>query len=138
MATLARHLLLVEDETAFAEGLLMWLCEIAVPPWEVTIAGTLQEAIAWLAGHTPTAILLDLNLPDSRELQTFEAMLLARGAVPIVVITVLRGPDIAARVVSAGMSYVDKYTIAQQPLAFLDHLDTFLAQRLPHVPGAAS
>ena len=128
---LYRHALLVEDEVPFAEGLALFMQEEASPSWQTTILPTLVQAIQWLQRYCPTVILLDLNLPDSREFQTLDRMWQAAAGVPIVVVTALRGPTIEGQVVArGGLWYLDKYVLSQDPWAFLQSLDAFLLHAL--------
>lgn len=131
---LTRHVLFVEDEEGFAETLAYCLTELAAPPWAVTVRGTLAAALAWLHAYTPTLVILDLNLPDSREVQTFERMWEACGETPIIVVTALKGTHLEGNIVAGGaVWYLDKVYVAAHIEAFLEQLDAFAVR--PGVSG---
>ena len=119
-----RTILLVEDDESFAEIFALCLEESL---WQVTIRGTLQDALDWLTRHRPAVILLDLNLPDSRELATFERMLQASADIPIVVITALTGTHLEGNIVAGGaVWYLDKFWVGAHMEEFLLNLETFV------------
>jgi diguanylate cyclase (GGDEF)-like protein len=81
------RVLVVEDSRTDAElieGLLAHRDDVR---FNLTLAETLAGALAWLAGHTPDVILLDLTLPDSDRLNTYRAVRNRAPSVPVVVMT---------------------------------------------------
>jgi signal transduction histidine kinase len=79
--------LVVEDNPGDAELVAIRLRDTPGDAIELVTVGTLQEAIGELARTSPSAILLDLNLPDSSGLETVRALRAANERVPIVVLT---------------------------------------------------
>jgi two-component system cell cycle sensor histidine kinase/response regulator CckA len=79
------RILLVEDEQTQARLLATALQE-ADARFEVSLASTLREALDAVAHGSFDAALLDINLPDSRSLQTVERFR-AASSIPIVVFT---------------------------------------------------
>ncbi len=79
--------LLIEDSDLQASVVRSQLEDGRSVRFEVTTAGALAEGIARLADHQFDAVLLDLNLPDSNGLATFERVQEAAGNVPIVILT---------------------------------------------------
>ncbi|MBF0310804.1 MAG: response regulator [Magnetococcales bacterium] len=79
------QVLLVEDNADQARRIAE---ELAPGEGSVTLTpvGSLQDALVWLTSHPCQAILLDLNLPDSRGLSTLEAILDSRPLLPVVIL----------------------------------------------------
>ena len=65
--------LLVEDSRTDAELMESMLGHSQAARFDVTVAGTLADGLAWLARRSPDIILLDLTLPDSERLATYRA-----------------------------------------------------------------
>jgi diguanylate cyclase (GGDEF)-like protein/PAS domain S-box-containing protein len=63
----------------------------------------LSEGLSWLAGKSPVAaIVLDLFLPDSSGIETFDKLLLAARQIPILVLTNSHGEALAKLAVQRG------------------------------------
>jgi DNA-binding NtrC family response regulator len=62
----------------------------------------LSEGLKQLAEGSADIILLDLNLPDSEGLATFEAVKKVAGNVPIIIMSGLADTDLAVKAVQAG------------------------------------
>ena len=62
----------------------------------------LDQALAWLARGGVDLVLLDLSLPDSRGLETFEQVRTAAPDVPIIVMSSFQDEDLAVTVVRNG------------------------------------
>jgi signal transduction histidine kinase len=95
------RVVLVEDDRAFA-SLVTTAVGLSSDPVQVTTAGTLAEAIRELDRTEADAVLLDLNLPDSRGLATLHAVLSVVRARPIVVLTGLDDMALAREAVTLG------------------------------------
>lgn len=92
------RVLLLEDTDTHAEAIMAVLRGRFV----VTRATQLCEGLRLQAEIEPDVILLDLNLPDSGGLDTFEAMHAQAGDAAIVILTVIGDEDIALRAVREG------------------------------------
>jgi DNA-binding NarL/FixJ family response regulator len=68
------QVLLVEDDPAFTRLIVAMLSLDPEQAFAVTAVGSFREATAALAAEIPTAILLDLGLPDSSGLETFQKL----------------------------------------------------------------
>jgi sigma-B regulation protein RsbU (phosphoserine phosphatase) len=80
------HVLLIEDNQGDADLVRLRLVESA-SALEVSYADRLSTGLAALAGESPTVVLLDLNLPDSRGADTFREVLDRAPRVPVVVLS---------------------------------------------------
>ena len=90
----SRHVrtLMVEDEPDLIEVTRTILSKDQQTMYELESRRTLQESLAFLATTDVDVILLDLGLPDSRGLATFDAVRAAAVQTPIVVLTVTDDP----------------------------------------------
>jgi PAS domain S-box-containing protein len=95
------HLLLVEDDGSYSEYISKELTT-GLPPFAVTPADSLGAAIARLSSGDVDAVLLDLELPDSSGLATLDRLQAAAPDVPVVVLSGVRDPQMAAAAVQAG------------------------------------
>lgn len=71
-------------------------------PMRLAAAASLKEALTILKSEHYDAIVADLNLPDSRGQETFEAVRAAAPATPLLLLTVLNDEDLAIRLVKLG------------------------------------
>jgi DNA-binding NarL/FixJ family response regulator len=95
--------LLVEDEPADFNLYRRYLSEAAGEhQFRCEPADRLRAAIDRLQGGGIDAILLDLNLPDSRGLATFRRVLAHAASLPIVILTGLHDENLAIQAVSVG------------------------------------
>lgn len=78
--------LLVEGRAEDASRIQRSLAE-TLPPCEVHAAGSLREAEPFLRAGDVEVVLLELDLPDSRGLETLQRVLALSPAVPVVVLT---------------------------------------------------
>ena len=112
------RLLLVEDsrtDAALVESLLQ---HTPAARFDVTVVGTLADALAWLARRSPDVILLDLTLPDSERLQTYRAIRNRRPEVPVVVMTALQESGLGQAAVQQGaQDFLPKGTVSGDRLA---------------------
>lgn len=79
--------LVIEDNRIEALQTRHWLASAKDPPFEVECVDTLQAGLERLAHQGTDIVLLDLNLPDSRGLDTFLALHSQAPQIPIVVLT---------------------------------------------------
>ena len=97
----AVNILLIEDDTTFAE---LVRAQLRRMPWvqsRLEVAGTLRAALAKMANETFGLVIADLNLPDSRGLDTLGALSRA-GEQPIIVLSGDSDPAIRAGAIDAG------------------------------------
>jgi diguanylate cyclase (GGDEF)-like protein len=84
--------------------------------WACT--STVDEALEQLEAESFDAILVDLNLPDSKGLNTFLKLQSSARQIPILVLTELDNEPLAMQAVQAGaQDYIVKEEIAIRPLA---------------------
>ena len=95
------RVLLVEDDEPHSTTLREALAA-ARPPIEVEQCRTLTEALSHLEGASFDAVLLNLDLPDSRGLQTIDRAFGAAPGLPIVVITAAEESDLGVAAVQHG------------------------------------
>jgi signal transduction histidine kinase len=111
------RVLIVEDNPGDVELVRVRLCDGSGEPVELVAAGTLEEALAELARASPSATLLDLNLPDSSGLETVRALRTANETIPIVVLTGTDDVDIAVAALREGADdYIAKSEITRNGL----------------------
>jgi response regulator RpfG family c-di-GMP phosphodiesterase len=96
------RLLHVEDDPMDVRLFGMMLRELAVPDDAVRRVPTLRDALDALADDGIDLVFLDLDLPDSRGLDTAERLLAARTDVPVVVLTGNRDEELGVRAVALG------------------------------------
>ena len=110
--------LLVEDSRTDAELMESMLGHSQAARFDVTVAGTLADGLAWLARRSPDVILLDLTLPDSERLATYRAVRNRRPDVPVVVITGLTETGLGQVAVQQGaQDFLTKGTVTEERLA---------------------
>jgi len=95
------HLLLVEDDPAYAELVRESLRDERAQ-FETQLADDLAGALQLLAERRFDAVLLDLSLPDSQGLETVSRVVEAYPNVPIVVLTGLHDDAVGLEAVHAG------------------------------------
>ncbi|HEY0972822.1 MAG TPA: ATP-binding protein [Gemmatimonadales bacterium] len=100
----ALRVLVIEDSQRDAELLIETLSETAADGIEFSYRHVtkLADACETLAGWTSDVVLLDLSLPDSRGLDSLQALHAAASDVPVVVMTGLDDDAFALRAVQAG------------------------------------
>jgi DNA-binding NtrC family response regulator len=94
-------ILLVEDEDDYRKMAEYMLGKIEEKV-EIETVASLASAFECLRRGGINLILLDLNLPDSKGLDTVHQMLKKAGNIPIVVFTVIDDVDLAVAAVHAG------------------------------------
>jgi diguanylate cyclase (GGDEF)-like protein len=94
--------LLVESDRDYLDVLRDRLGDVRSGHLEIDWAGELSDALARLTQGGIDAVLLDLMLPDSEGVVTFERMYAFAQDVPIVVLTDLNDEDVAISTVQGG------------------------------------
>lgn len=102
MDTKTIKVLLIEDNPDDVFFLRMVLRKIDGTSFQLEPAETLAKGLARLAGDNIDIVLLDLTLPDSVGLETFEAVKSQAGGVPIIVLSGIDDETIAVNAVHAG------------------------------------
>ena len=97
-------LLLVEDDDFYFMYLQCLLHDYPDANFLVSRAGSLTEALNYLTRETPAAILLDLNLPDSRGLATLLRLQKLGERCPIVILTGSDESKLGAEAIACGAS----------------------------------
>jgi len=103
----ATSVLLIEDNPGDADLVRLRLVE-GKTPLTVNCVSRLSDGLASLTAETPSVVLLDLNLPDSRGAETFRRV---REHSPHVPIVVLSGQDDEALAVKAVHHGVQDYLV---------------------------
>jgi signal transduction histidine kinase len=101
------RVLLIEDNPGDADLVRLRLVE-GRPQLQVECVSRLSEALEFLAKETPSLVLLDLNLPDSRGADTFRKV---REMAPGVPVVVLSGQDDEGMAVKALHQGVQDYLV---------------------------
>ena len=99
MAASTIKVLLVEDETAYAQAVREFL---PAPCFHIRHARSFGDARDCLSQESFDVALLDLTLPDSSGLQTFTKLKTAAPEVPVLVITGMTDENLALRAVREG------------------------------------
>jgi signal transduction histidine kinase len=116
------HILIVEDNPGDAR-LLMELLDHSMlgasfPDFHMIRAKTLEEGVQILSSQIIDLVLLDLDLPDSRGLETFHTLESTFPDLPIIVLTGLEEESVGLQAVKAGaQDYLIKGQVEAQVLA---------------------
>jgi serine phosphatase RsbU (regulator of sigma subunit) len=103
------RILLVEDDPALAGVLELAFRDADAVDFVIKREATLEAAIALLAWREIDVILLDLNLPDSRGLETFSKIQRVAPELPVIILSGLADEALAMETVRAGaQDYVVK------------------------------
>lgn len=112
------RVLLVEDNPGDARLIQESLAETHGHAFDVELADRLAPALRRLADGGIDAVLLDLGLPDSKGLETFDQARAQAPAVPIIVLTGLGDEAVALKMVQDGaQDYVTKFDLTSGILA---------------------
>ena len=99
----AVHILLVEDNPGDARLIHEILKDGGLNPENLSIAVDLARAVACMATNSYDIILLDLNLPDARGLETLTRLAAPAGNIaPIIVITGMDNEELGIAAIEAG------------------------------------
>lgn len=116
MSTQSIRILLIEDNPGDARLIKEFLGEVTGATFELDSVGSLSEGLKRL--DRTDAILLDLALPDSTGLDTFEKIHSQAPGLPIIVLTGTDDDALAFKAVSAGaQDYLVKGQVSGQLLA---------------------
>lgn len=96
------RVLLAESDDTFLDELRRGLGEVRGPAIELEGAGELSAALARLSRGGVDAVLLDLDLPDSKGMVTFERTFAFAPDVPIIVLADEADEDLAVSTVQGG------------------------------------
>ena len=96
------NILIVEDESVFAEVLREIVAQEGGGRFTVSVAGTLAEAQAKLSTVLFDVMLLDLTLPDAQGVETYRAVQRAKPDLAVIVLSGLSDEDVALETVRAG------------------------------------
>jgi serine phosphatase RsbU (regulator of sigma subunit) len=122
MAAQPVPVLLVEDNPGDARLIEIELAEAAPERFALTRAEELAPALDRLAAGRFGVVLLDLMLPDSQGLDTFQALTEAAPEVPVVVLTGLADESLGVRAVQQGaQDYLVKGQVDGRHLAHALH-----------------
>jgi PAS domain S-box-containing protein len=102
MARKATKVLLVEDDAGDADILQEMLKARQGPPFDVEWVDHLSNGLARLGQGGIDVVLLDLSLPDSQGMGTFEKVHAKAPTVPVVVLTGLDDEEMASKAVARG------------------------------------
>lgn len=117
MAETPIRLLLVEDNPADARLVREYLKEVEGQAFEVELAGTLSAAVSAVRLHDFDAALLDLSLPDSHGLATFERLRAEAPLLPLIAITGLEDEEMARKALQEGaQDYLTKRSLSAESL----------------------
>jgi DNA-binding response OmpR family regulator len=94
--------LLIEDNSADARFIIEMFKEISKPKYELKNVTNLQDGLKYLDKHPVDILLLDLSLPDSSGLETFEKAHKHDPELPIVILSGLDDEEIAVKAVREG------------------------------------
>ena len=118
MSSLTISVLLVEDNPIHARLLQGLLSDRSDPAFAVEAVDHLEAGIQRLSIDSFDAVLLDLVLPDSQEMATFERVKDAAPDMPVLVLTGLDDEGLAEEAVAAGArEYLVKTQIDGDSLA---------------------
>lgn len=111
MISTASRLLLIEDDPGESNAFEGMLRRVA-PHLQVECANCLSTGLERLAHGPFDVVLVDLLLPDSRGLETFERIHAADASVPVVLLSDQNDDELAAKAVRAGaQDYLVKGTV---------------------------
>ena len=100
--TLISNILFVEDDQELALALASGFGDDDTSNFVIEAAPSLEEAIALLGSGRIDIVLLDLNLPDSRGLETFSKIQRIAPELPIIILSGLADEELALESVRAG------------------------------------
>jgi signal transduction histidine kinase len=110
------HVLLIEDNPGDADLVRLRLIE-GRPPVRVDCVHRLSEALESLSRETPSLVLLDLNLPDSRGAETYRKIMDKAPNVPVVILSGQDDEMLAVKAVHQGVQdYLVKGDISSKHL----------------------
>jgi PAS domain S-box-containing protein len=96
------RVLLIEDSPGYAEIVKIMLDRIADAQFDVVCARRLEEGLECLSEGETDVVLLDLKLPDSQGIDTFDRVYAKTPRVPVIVLTVTDNDEMAVGAVKKG------------------------------------
>jgi two-component system sensor histidine kinase UhpB len=103
------HIFIVEDNPGDLFLLEEYISLSAIPVAGVRAAGTLEQAIPQLEQYAPDVIFLDLHLPDSSGLETFNRLRESAPGSAIIILSGLSDTEIALEAIALGaQDYLNK------------------------------
>ncbi len=102
METKNIKILLIEDNPADARLITEMIWDTDAHTFEVKQVDRLSAGLELLSGEEFDVILLDLSLPDSRGMNTFDKIETGFTDIPVVILTGLKDEDLAVTAVSKG------------------------------------
>ncbi len=96
------NVLLVEDNPGDARLIRELLRESGLPPDQVTVAASMEDAFRLVSAGGKDVVLLDLSLPGFSGLETFRAMHKHAPEIPILILTGTNDVELALRAVREG------------------------------------
>src|SRR6266446_9467241 len=110
------HVLLIEDNPGDADLVRLRLVE-SQPQVRVDCVPRLSDALESLGKETPSLVLLDLNLPDSRGAETFRKIMEKAPNVPVVILSGQDDEALAVKAVHLGVQdYLVKGDVSSKQL----------------------
>jgi PAS domain S-box-containing protein len=114
--------LLVEDNSVDAYLLIEMLEKAEAEPWEIVAAKSLKSALEILSNSSFAVVLLDIALPDSKELNTITRIQTVAPDLPIIVLTGTDDREIALQALARGaQDYLVKGNISTDVLVRVIH-----------------
>ncbi|MGD8455290.1 MAG: PAS domain S-box protein [Anaerolineales bacterium] len=102
MSDETKKILLVEDNPGDARLILIYLNKETNQSYDVVVARTLSESLTILDDHNFDIVIMDLALPNSQGLNTFQQIHEAHTDIPIIVLTGLNDKQKAIEAIQAG------------------------------------
>ena len=132
-------ILIVEDDEIDAEYVQRCLQPGLPAGYEVCTADSLQSALEHILVEPRISLIVaDLNLPDSRDLETFQSLKDRAGAIPIIILSGTDNTDAAASAIRRGAhDYLVKGQADERTLKRILRLAIERVQRLQRPPLAA-
>ena len=108
-------ILLIEDDESMVKVIGAWLKMMRQVPCELVWADSLGKGLDFLNKTAIDAVLLDLNLPDSKSMETIPRTCSAAPSVPVIVLTGADGGEIGISAVKMGaQDYLTKGEVNPQ------------------------
>jgi PAS domain S-box-containing protein len=98
----AVHVLLIEDDPGYSDVIQIMLEKVRDARFDVVLVNRLSEGLERLRDETINVVLVDLKLPDSQGIDTFDKVYAQAPDVPIIVLTVTDNDELALEAVQKG------------------------------------
>ena len=109
--------LLIEDDQTFVNMVQQMLSKAKTVEFEVDTTSDLSSSLKYLDKNKVNVILLDLGLPDSRELATFDKIYKKAPEIPIVILTALDEEEISIEAIKRrAQDYIFKSDVSPNML----------------------